>query len=49
MENYVKINRFVFPLILFGKFTLICSGVNSSEINTDGEYFYHPQTKFVAR
>ena len=49
MENYVKVKRFVFLLILFGIFTFICSGVNSSEFNTDGEYFYRPQTKFGAR
>ena len=49
MENYVKFNLLVFPLILFGIFTLIGSGVNSNEINTDGEYFYRPQTKFGAR
>ena len=40
MENNVEINRFVFPLICFGIFTFICSGVNSSEFNIDGEYLF---------
>ena len=40
MEHYVKINRFVLTLILFGIFTSVCPGVNSSEFNIDGEYLF---------
>ena len=40
MEYYVKINRFVFLLILCGIFILVDYGVNSTDSNTDGEYLF---------